>query len=98
MADLKKYVYKLPKGENLVFEFVPASEDVYDKFVDDQMRGGSLSAARSKLVKACVRSHTGAQLDEIFESLPAVKHGMAMAVLTEAGATLEWEEGEADAS
>lgn len=93
---IKTYTYILPDGPQ-VFRFVTPSEAVYDRFEDERARG-SLSAARSNLVKSCVRSHTGIQLDAIFEQYPAVKHGLALAIQKEAGAMLDIVEGEAPAS
>lgn len=92
---IKTYTYALPEGRQ-VFRFVAPSEVVYDRFEDERVR--SVSAARGNLVKSCVRSHTGVQLDAIFEQYPAVKHGLSMAIQKEAGAMLEIIEGEVPAS
>lgn len=96
-SDLKVYTYKFPPPMgNVVFKFTRATETVYDKFENDRVR--DLSGARSFLVKACVKSHTGVQLDEIFERYPAAKHGLALAIQMDAGAGLEIVEGEVSAS
>lgn len=93
--ELKSYTYKLPTGD-VVFKFVHPSEVVYDKYENERQR--DLSGARGALVKAVVKSHTGVQLDSIFEQYPAVKHGLALAIQREAGAMFEILEGEPQAS
>lgn len=92
---LKKCVYSLPEGP-VEFEYEVPSEAIYDRFEDSRKRGES--AARTVLVKSCVKSHTGAQLDDYFARLPAVKHGLTMLILQAAGAMLEVNEGEAKPS
>ena len=96
MAEvIKTYTYMLPEGPT-IFRFAVPSEVVYDKFEDERPRG--ISAARAAMVKACIRSHTGAQLDAIFEKYPAAKHGLGIAVQTEAGASYDLVAGEVTAS
>lgn len=91
MSALKKFTYELPEGP-LVIEYEVPSEAVYDRFEDGRKR--SESAARTILVKTCVKSHSGVELDALFARYPAVKHGISMVLLKAAGAMLEFNEGE----
>lgn len=95
-TSLKHCTYRLPEGD-IVFSYVyPIPEVVYDRYEDDRARG--LSSARGAMVKAVIRSHTGVQLDAIFERHPAVKHGLAIIIQKDAGAMADIVEGEVSAS
>jgi hypothetical protein len=91
MSDTRTYTYKLPDGP-IVFRFNVPSEPVYDRF--ENLRRSDESKARAFLVKACIASHSGVELDAIFEKHPAVKHALALICQKEAGAMLEFVEGE----
>lgn len=84
---------KIRIGE-FAFTFNPPSEEQYDRFIDSVAGNrGNTAAAHTQLVKDCVTSPTGQELDAIFEKKPAVKHALAGKLKAEAGAFLEVEEG-----
>lgn len=95
MPELVTYTIGTPGGATVV-RFAPASEAIYDRFENDRKRDES--AARTMLIKACVKSHNGADLDILFERYPAVKAALAVAIMKEAGGFLEFVEGEVLAS
>lgn len=95
MSKLVSYTLNSPDG-SIVIRFAPADEATYDRF--ENARARDESAARTMLVKTCVKSHNGAQLDELFERYPVVKHLLALAIMKEAGAALTIIEGEVLAS
>lgn len=94
-STTRSLTFTFPDRKEVV-RYEHPSEAIFDRFVDTQQ--SSVSAARTMLVKACVKSHTGAQLDAIFEKYPMVKHSIAQAIVKDAGATIDMVEGEQPAS
>lgn len=95
MPELVTYTIGTPGGATVV-RFAPATEAIYDRYENDRRRDES--GARTMLIKACVRSHTGSELDALFERYPAIKTGIATAILKQAGGFLDFVEGEVPAS
>lgn len=89
---MKSYTFKFEDGPQTISFEIPSVE-LYDRFENERRQDEA--AARTRLVKACVKSHTGVQLDAIFSRYPAVKHALALAILKESGGYLEMIEGEA---
>lgn len=89
--NIKTKTCMTPEGP-IVFRYEVPSEMLYDRYENENRR--DTSNARTNLVKACVHSHTGAELDAIFEKYPAVKHALALSMCLDCGAGFEFLEGE----
>lgn len=81
------------KGITQHFELAAPSETIFDRYVDKQSGGASEAAAKHWLVKQCVVSPSGDELDKLFARNPMLKHIIALKLLQLAGGDTRIEEG-----
>lgn len=89
--------FPLPLGPQTFEVKSPVPEVIFDRYMDTRQAGG-ISAANTVLCKGTITSHTGSELDRIFEQYPATKHSLAVAIQRDAGAAYDILEGEAVSS